>query len=86
MVLKNPVYHFKKIGLEAGPLSQWLFSALAKAELPMICVETRHNGDAVGEAAIGDDGLAVGAIGIHRVNAVPAQFENEQSAGAGGAR
>jgi transposase len=28
--------------LEAGPLSQWLFSALAEAGLPMICVETRH--------------------------------------------
>ena len=27
--LKNPAYHFKRIGLEAGPLSQWLFSALA---------------------------------------------------------
>ena len=42
-VLKNPAYHFKRIGLEAGPLSsQWLFSALAKAELPVVCVETRH--------------------------------------------
>ena len=30
-VLKNPTYHFKRIGLEAGPLSQWLFSALAEA-------------------------------------------------------
>ncbi len=40
--LKNPSYHFKRIGLEAGPLSQWLFSALAEAELPVICVETRH--------------------------------------------
>ena len=30
------------IGLEAGPLSQWLFSALAEASLPVICVETRH--------------------------------------------
>jgi hypothetical protein len=28
--------------LEAGPLSQWLFSALAEAELPVVCVETRH--------------------------------------------
>jgi transposase len=28
--------------LEAGPLSQWLFSALAEAGLPAICVETRH--------------------------------------------
>ena len=41
-VLKNRAYHFKRIGLEAGPLSQWLFSALAEAELPVICVETRH--------------------------------------------
>ena len=41
-VLKNPAYHFKRIGLEAGPLSQWLFSALAEAGLPAICVETRH--------------------------------------------
>ena len=40
--LKNPGYRFKRIGLEAGPLSQWLFSALAEAELPVICVETRH--------------------------------------------
>ena len=41
-VLTNPAYRFKRIGLEAGPLSQWLFSALAEAELPVICVETRH--------------------------------------------
>src|SRR5258706_8397457 len=41
-VLGNPTYHFKRIGLEAGPLSQWLFSALAEAELPVVCVETRH--------------------------------------------
>src|SRR5215470_5814682 len=39
---KHPAYHFKRIGLEAGPLSQWLFSALAEASLPVICVETRH--------------------------------------------
>jgi hypothetical protein len=30
-VLGNPAYRFKRIGLEAGPLSQWLFSALAEA-------------------------------------------------------
>ena len=41
-VLKKSAYHFKRIGLEAGPLSQWLFSALAEAGLPVICVETRH--------------------------------------------
>ena len=41
-VLTNPSYRFKRIGLEAGPLSQWLLSALAEAGLPVICVETRH--------------------------------------------
>jgi transposase len=41
-VLTNPAYRFKRIGLEAGPLSQWLFGALAEAELPVVCVETRH--------------------------------------------
>jgi transposase len=41
-VLANPAYRFKRIGLEAGPLSQWLYSALAEAGLPVICVETRH--------------------------------------------
>src|SRR4051812_22639720 len=41
-VLTNPAYCFKRIGLEAGPLSQWLFGALAEADLPAICVETRH--------------------------------------------
>ena len=41
-VLKSGIYHFKRIGLEAGPLSQWLYSALGEAGLPVICVETRH--------------------------------------------
>jgi transposase len=41
-VLRAPAYRFKRIGLEAGPLSQWLFSALGEANLPVICVETRH--------------------------------------------
>ena len=44
-VLKNPAYHFKRIGLEAGPLSQWLFSVLAEAELP---VNAAHTGAAEG--------------------------------------
>jgi transposase len=42
LALKNDSYRFKRIGLEAGPLSQWLYSALAEANLPVICVETRH--------------------------------------------
>src|SRR6266542_4862292 len=35
-------YRCKRVGLEAGPLSQWLYSVLAEAGLPVICVETRH--------------------------------------------
>jgi len=41
-VLTNPAYHIKRIDLEAGPLSQWLYSALGESNLPVICVETRH--------------------------------------------
>jgi transposase len=40
--LTNPAYRLERIGLEAGPLSQWLLSALAEVGLPVICVETRH--------------------------------------------
>ena len=31
-----------RIGIEAGPLSQWLVKGLLAADLPVICVETRH--------------------------------------------
>src|ERR1700757_1722039 len=41
-VLGNPAWRFKRIGLEAGPVPQWVFSPLAEAELPVVCVETRH--------------------------------------------
>jgi transposase len=34
--------NIERVGLEAGPLSQWLFDGLAKAGLPVICIETRH--------------------------------------------
>ena len=33
---------FCRIGIEAGPLSQWLVNVLTAADLPVICVETRH--------------------------------------------
>ena len=33
---------FKRIGMEACPLSQWLFDGLVKAGFPAICVEIRH--------------------------------------------
>ena len=41
-VLTEETLAIERIGLEAGPLSQWLYSALAEAGLPVICVETRH--------------------------------------------
>ena len=40
--LKNPDWGLVRIGLEAGPMSQWLYSGLAEAGLPAICIETRH--------------------------------------------
>src|SRR6266566_4249459 len=33
---------YGRIGIEAGPLSQWLVTGLTAADLPVICVETRH--------------------------------------------
>jgi len=42
VVLKIPDLRIERIGLEAGPLSQWLFDGLTKAGLPAICIETRH--------------------------------------------
>ena len=33
---------YVRVGIEAGPLSQWLVNGLAEAGLPIVCVETRH--------------------------------------------
>ncbi len=33
---------FERTGLEVGPLSQWIYAGLVAADLPAICVETRH--------------------------------------------
>lgn len=41
-VLKDPALPVDRVGLEAGPLSQWLFSGMVDAGLPVICIETRH--------------------------------------------
>ncbi|MES0217154.1 IS110 family transposase [Mesorhizobium sp. C280B] len=41
-VLKDSTWNVERLGLEAGPLSQWLFEGLARAGLPVICIETRH--------------------------------------------
>src|SRR4051794_4702622 len=39
-------YELNRIGLEAGPLSQWLFAALRQAGLPVELLETRHVSEA----------------------------------------
>jgi len=36
-VLTNTIYRFKRVGLEAGPLSQWLYSVLAKRACGDLC-------------------------------------------------
>jgi transposase len=41
-VLKESAWRLERVGLEAGPLSQWLFSGMAEAGLPVVCIETRH--------------------------------------------
>jgi transposase len=40
--LKDYADRLRRVGLEAGPLSQHLYSAMAEAGLPAICVEVRH--------------------------------------------
>lgn len=41
-LLNDPALPATRIGLEAGPLSQWLLSGMAEAGLPVVCIETRH--------------------------------------------
>ena len=40
--LADPDCPLERVGLEAGPLSQWLFSGLAERSVPVVCIETRH--------------------------------------------
>ena len=47
-VLGNPAYRFKRIGLEAGPLSQWLFSARGRRITSDLCGDAAHAGGAEG--------------------------------------
>jgi hypothetical protein len=47
-VMGNPTLRFKRIGLEAGPLSQWLFSALAERVASDLCRDAAHAGGAEG--------------------------------------
>lgn len=33
---------YVRVGLEAGPLSQWLYFGLKQVGLPAVCIEARH--------------------------------------------
>lgn len=41
VALRQTGFLFERIGLEAGPLSQWLFGGLREDGLPAICVDSR---------------------------------------------
>jgi transposase len=41
-VLTEAKVEYARIGLEAGPMSQWMVTGLLEAGLPVVCVETRH--------------------------------------------
>ncbi len=57
---------FERVGLEAGPLSQWLFFGLTDAGLPAVCIETRHLRGAIGAMAANktdrDDARAIAQV------------------------
>ena len=55
-----------RVGLEAGPLSQWLFAALRRAGLAVELLETRH----VRVVLCGLYRLAVTMLGTHRTAGV----------------
>jgi Transposase len=40
--LKAAGFEYARVGLEAGPMSQWIVTGLLEAGLPVVCVETRH--------------------------------------------
>jgi len=87
---------YGRIGIEAGPLSQWLVNALTAAELPVICVETRHmkalltaqqinktdRNDARGIAQMMRVGLftSVGSTSDEAMDQLPVAFQARQCA------
>jgi transposase len=46
---------FTRVGLEAGPLSQWLHAGLTEAALPVVLIETRHVKAALGAMTMKTD-------------------------------
>ena len=57
----------ERIGLEAGPLSQWLFAALRGAGLAVELLETRHVRDAFKSMPVKSDRNDARGIGVTQV-------------------
>jgi transposase len=53
--LRRYELRIKALGLEAGPLSQWLHAGLVRLGLPAICIETRHTKAALGAMPVKTD-------------------------------
>lgn len=63
---------YKRVGLEAGPLAQWLYIGLASAGFPVICVETRHMKAALSAQINRTDRNDLQRIGIESAGSYPA--------------
>src|SRR5256885_4922921 len=71
-------YELSRIGLEAGPLSQWLFAAMREAGLAVGLLETRHGRKAFEAMPVKSDrNDAPGIAQLMRLGRVPpGQFQS----------
>ena len=53
--LRRAGHPVARLGLEAGPLSQWLHAGLVASGLPAVCIETRHTRAALGAMPVKTD-------------------------------
>src|SRR4051812_35756125 len=78
--LNGAEFEYARIGLEAGPLSQWLVKGVAGARVPVICVETPHmKGGVKGQQGNKND--PNNARGVARRRAPPHEGGAEGAAG-----
>src|SRR6266481_7525253 len=73
-----------RVGLEAGPLSQWLYAAMKQAGLAVELLETRHVSDAFKAMPVKSDRNDARNIAIDAAGLVPAG-SLQVDGGAGGA-
>ena len=78
-------FGLERIGLEAGPMSQWLYAAMRAAGLPVELLETRHVRDAFRAMPVKSDRNDARGIAQLTARLVPAGAL-QVDGGAGGAR